>query len=90
MIRLNPLKVMENYLGSEAMMQVDALVSLIACFLYYHSKPDLKYNLVIAATAEEEISGNNGMNHCYHILIKLIVPLLASRLKCKWPLLKEG
>src|SRR6185369_951080 len=38
-----------------------ALVSLIACFLYYHSKPDLKYNLVIAATAEEEISGSNGV-----------------------------
>jgi acetylornithine deacetylase len=38
-----------------------ALVSLIACFLYYHSKPDLKYNLVIAATAEEEISGGNGV-----------------------------
>ena len=38
-----------------------ALASLIACFLYYYSKPGLKYNLVIAATAEEEISGNNGV-----------------------------
>jgi acetylornithine deacetylase len=38
-----------------------ALVSLIACFLYYYLKPDLKYNLIIAATAEEEISGNNGI-----------------------------
>jgi len=38
-----------------------SLVSLIACFLYYHSKPDLKYNVVIAATAEEEISGSNGV-----------------------------
>jgi acetylornithine deacetylase len=38
-----------------------ALVSLIATFLYYYSKPNLKYNLVIAATAEEEISGSNGV-----------------------------
>jgi len=37
------------------------LVSLIATFLYYYSKADLKYNLIIAATAEEEISGNNGV-----------------------------
>jgi acetylornithine deacetylase len=38
-----------------------ALVSLIASFLYYYSNPGLKYNLIIAATAEEEISGNNGV-----------------------------
>lgn len=38
-----------------------ALVSLIATFLFYYAKADLKYNLVIAATAEEEISGNNGV-----------------------------
>ena len=38
-----------------------ALVSLIATFLYYYSHPNLKYNVVIAATAEEEISGSNGV-----------------------------
>ena len=38
-----------------------ALVSLIATFLYYYPQPDLKYNLIVAATAEEEISGNNGV-----------------------------
>lgn len=38
-----------------------ALVSLIATFLYYYQKEDLKYNLILAATAEEEISGNNGI-----------------------------
>lgn len=37
------------------------LVSLIATFLYYHQQPDLKYNLILAATAEEEISGHNGV-----------------------------
>ena len=38
-----------------------SLVSLIATFLFYYSKPDLKYNLIMAATAEEEISGHNGI-----------------------------
>ena len=37
------------------------LVSLIATFLYYYNQPHLKYNLIIAASAEEEISGKNGI-----------------------------
>lgn len=37
------------------------LVSLIAVFLHYYDQPDLKYNFCLAATAEEEISGNNGL-----------------------------
>lgn len=38
-----------------------SLVSLIACFLHFYHAPDLKYNLILAATAEEEISGKNGV-----------------------------
>ncbi len=37
------------------------LVSLIATFLYYYNAEDLTYNLCLAATAEEEISGVNGL-----------------------------
>jgi len=37
------------------------LVSLIAAFIHYYNQPNLKYNLIIAATAEEEISGHNGV-----------------------------
>ncbi|HEY4652219.1 MAG TPA: M20 family metallo-hydrolase [Pontibacter sp.] len=37
------------------------LVSLIATFLYFYPKRNLKYNVVLAATAEEEISGTNGL-----------------------------
>jgi acetylornithine deacetylase len=43
------------------------LVSLLATFLYFKDK-DLPFNLCLAATAEEEISGKNG--------IELILPLL--------------
>src|SRR2546421_1573800 len=38
-----------------------SLVSLIAAFIYFHKREDLRYNLVLAATAEEEISGHNGI-----------------------------
>ncbi len=37
------------------------LVSLIATFLHFYAEPDLAYNLVLAASAEEEISGKNGI-----------------------------
>jgi len=37
------------------------LVSLILVFLHYYNQRNLKYNLVLAATAEEEISGKKGI-----------------------------
>ncbi|MFD2244869.1 M20 family metallo-hydrolase [Pontibacter ruber] len=37
------------------------LVSLLATFLYFYEQEGLEYNLVYAATAEEEISGRNGL-----------------------------
>lgn len=37
------------------------LVSLIASFLHFYPQKELKYNICLAATAEEEISGNNGL-----------------------------
>ncbi|MCA6440118.1 MAG: M20 family metallo-hydrolase [Sediminibacterium sp.] len=47
------------------------LVSLIACFLYYYEEQNLKYNLLLAATAEEEISGKNGVE----ILLPILPPI---------------
>jgi acetylornithine deacetylase len=38
-----------------------ALVSVIALFLYFYNNAGLKYNIVLAATAEEEVSGHNGI-----------------------------
>jgi acetylornithine deacetylase len=46
------------------------LVALIATFLYFYSQEGLRYNLILAASAEEEISGHNG--------IELLLPLLGS------------
>ena len=46
------------------------LVSLISTFLYFHDQENLKYNFCLAATAEEEISGVNGL--------ELIIPDLGN------------
>jgi acetylornithine deacetylase len=45
-----------------------SLVSLLVAFLYFFQRSNLKYNIIFAATAEEEISGKNGM----YSLIKLL------------------
>lgn len=47
-----------------------ALVSLIAVFLHFYNHRNLRYNLILAATAEEEISGKNGM--------ECVLPLLGT------------
>jgi acetylornithine deacetylase len=54
------------------------LVSLIATFLYFNEHPGLAYNLVLAASAEEEISGHNG--------IELLLPLLP---RIEWAIVGE-
>lgn len=46
------------------------LVSLIMTFLYYFDQEDLRYNLCLATTAEEEVSGKNGL--------ELIIPDLGE------------
>jgi acetylornithine deacetylase len=38
-----------------------ALVSLLAVFVHFYERGDLPYNLIFAATAEEETSGTNGL-----------------------------
>lgn len=47
------------------------LVSLIATFLYFYERENMAYNLVLAASAEEEISGANGIE----ILLKQLGPV---------------
>jgi acetylornithine deacetylase len=46
------------------------LVSLIATFLHFYERNDINHNVVFAASAEEEISGVNG--------IELVLPFLGS------------
>lgn len=39
-----------------------ALACLLATFVYFYEQDDMAYNLVVAATAEEETSGDYGLN----------------------------
>lgn len=39
------------------------LVSLLATFLHFYERQDLNYNIIVAATAEEEISGTGGIEY---------------------------
>lgn len=41
------------------------LVSLIAAFLYYYPDDNLAYNICLIASAEEEVSGKNGIEEAY-------------------------
>ncbi|MEK6780368.1 MAG: M20 family metallo-hydrolase [Bacteroidota bacterium] len=47
------------------------LVSLIVSFLHFHNQRDLKYNIVFVASAEEEISGTNGIELVWSDLPKI-------------------
>ncbi len=44
------------------------LVALIAAFLHFYRQQNLSYNLVLAATAEEEISGTGGIEYALRFL----------------------
>lgn len=48
-----------------------SLVSLMSLFVYYHQQKELNYNLVIAATGEEESSGEHGLNNLLATLPKI-------------------
>ncbi|MDQ6610631.1 MAG: M20 family metallo-hydrolase [Bacteroidota bacterium] len=47
------------------------MVSLMMTFLHFYGEENLKYNLVFAATAEEEISGPNGIQSALNNLPKI-------------------
>ena len=47
------------------------LVSLLSLFTYYYNDDSLKYNLIIVASAEEESSGQNGLNSVLPLLPKI-------------------
>lgn len=47
------------------------LVSLIATFIHFYPQQNLKYNIMLAASAEEEISGYNGIE----LIVKELPPI---------------
>ena len=54
------------------------LVSLLATFAYFYDRKELKYNLVIVASAEEESSGPNGLNSMLSVIPKVDVAIVGE------------
>ena len=54
------------------------LVSLMATFAHFYAQENLNYNLVIVASAEEESSGENGLNSMLAIIPKIDVAIVGE------------
>ncbi len=54
------------------------LVSLIATFTHFYTVENSKYNLVLVASAEEENSGENGLNSMLSIIPKVDVAIVGE------------
>lgn len=66
------------------------LVSLIAAFLYFYERPDLKYNIIIAATAEEEISGTGGIEYTLKYLPQIDCAIVGEPTQMQMAVAERG
>lgn len=66
------------------------LVSLIATFLHYYKEKNLKYNFVIAATAEEEISGTGGIESIWSSLPQIDFAIVGEPTLCMMATAEKG
>lgn len=66
------------------------LVSLIAAFLYFYNRSDLKYNLIIAATGEEEVSGSNGIESLLKKLPAIDCAIVGEPTQMKMAIAEKG
>lgn len=66
------------------------LVALIAAFLHFYDNPDLPYNLVLAATAEEEISGNGGIESIWPLLPPIEFAIVGEPTLCQMATAEKG
>jgi acetylornithine deacetylase len=67
-----------------------SLVSLIATFLYIDQIPDRNFNLVFAASAEEEVSGQNGMEKLLQHLPAIDVAIVGEPTKMEMAIAEKG
>lgn len=67
-----------------------SLVSLLATFLHFYSKDNLHYNLIFAATAEEEISGVNGIELLYPQLGNIDVAIVGEPTQMQMAVAEKG
>lgn len=67
-----------------------ALVSLLGVFLHFYTGPGLKYNLVFAATAEEEISGAGGIESILSALPKIDCAIVGEPTRMQLAVAERG
>ncbi|HEV8081573.1 MAG TPA: M20 family metallo-hydrolase [Chitinophagaceae bacterium] len=67
-----------------------ALVSLVSVFVHFYSIENLPFNLVLAATAEEEISGHNGIEYLLPILPKIDCGIVGEPTLMKMAVAERG
>jgi acetylornithine deacetylase len=65
------------------------LVSLLATFVYFYEE-DLPFNIIFAATAEEEISGGNGIEILLHQLPKIDCAIVGEPTLMKMAVAEKG
>ncbi len=66
------------------------LVSLIGAFLHYHNRSDLRYNVIFAASAEEEISGTGGIESIWTSLPKIDCAIVGEPTLCEMATAEKG
>ncbi|HEY5919763.1 MAG TPA: M20 family metallo-hydrolase [Chryseolinea sp.] len=66
------------------------LVALIATFLHYYDRKDLAYNLVMAASAEEEISGTGGIESIWPSLQPIDFAVVGEPTLCDMATAEKG
>lgn len=65
------------------------LMCLLGTFLHFFNQENLPFNLIFAASAEEEISGKNGMEYLYKYLPKIDFAIIGEPTLIKF-LLQKG
>ncbi len=66
------------------------LMALLGTFLHYYNSKDLPFNLVFAASAEEEISGINGMEYLFPQLPKINFAIVGEPTKMQIAIAERG
>lgn len=67
-----------------------ALVCLLAAFLHFYEQKNLKFNLVVAATAEEEISGSEGIESIWNLLPAIDFAIVGEPTLCHMAIAEKG
>ncbi len=67
-----------------------SLVSLIATFLFYYEQSEMPYNLILAATAEEEISGHQGIERLLPSLKNISFAIVGEPTRMQMAVAEKG